>query len=94
MVINIQLHRKQREAEDQEMLNALVNDVTSGALRKRQSAKEGLGKGLDLYDSDEEAEAMLRRIRSQMGLNSKKKKSEFEEGTLGALGKFNKKYLL
>ena len=73
-------------AEDQEMVDALINDVTSGALRKRQNARDGVGKGLDIYDSDDEAEAMLRRIQSQMGMTSKKK-SGAEESSLAALGR-------
>jgi hypothetical protein len=67
-------------------VDALINDVTSGALRKRQSGRDGVGKGLDIYDSDDEAEAMLRRIQAQMGISSKKK-SEVEDGSLAALGK-------
>lgn len=80
-------------AEDQELVDALINDVTSGALRKRQSARDGFGKGLDIYDSDDEAEAMLRRIQAQMGMSSKKKPT-FEEGSLAALGKYFLKFFI
>ena len=74
-------------AEDQEQIQALLNDVTTGALRKRHARDES-GMGLDLYDSDEEGEAMLRRIRAQMGMGITKKKEgeEYEDGSLASLG--------
>ena len=84
--LDLMLFRQQMAAEDQEMVDALINDVTSGALRKRQNARDGIGKGLDIYDSDDEAEAMLRRIQSQMGMTSKKK-TDIEESSLATLGR-------
>ncbi|KAJ3354781.1 hypothetical protein HDU91_005742 [Kappamyces sp. JEL0680] len=79
-------YQQQVAAEDQERVNTLINDVTSGALRKRQ-ARDDAGMGLDLFDEDDEAEALLRRIRAQMGMGSSRKKvgEEYEEGSLAAL---------
>jgi hypothetical protein len=89
----IELHRKQVLEEDQENINNILNDVTSGNMRKRRGRKiDSNGQGLDLYDSDEENEAILRQIRKRMGLQSRKKDKE-EDGTLSALGNFELKQL-
>ena len=64
----------------------MINDVTSGALRKRKSVRDGSGKGFDLYDSDDDSQAILRRIRQRMGLGNSQNKNEEEVGTLAALG--------
>lgn len=72
-------------------MQALINDVTSGAMRKRKSkcvvnqgGKDGSGKGLDMYDSDDETEALLRRIRAQLGVGQSKRDEEFD-GSLKSL---------
>jgi hypothetical protein len=64
----------------------LINDVTSGALRKRKSVRDASAKGLDLYDSDEENEAILRRIRQQMGFSGDKRREIEDPGSLISLG--------
>jgi hypothetical protein len=46
--------------------------------------KDGSGKGLDMYDSDDETDALLRRIRAQLGVGQSKKDEEFD-GTLKSL---------
>jgi hypothetical protein len=71
----MELHHQKLAAEDQNMVNTIINDVTSGAYRKRKSLREG-GMGLDLYDSDEETEAILKKIRQKMGLNYNSKTGE------------------
>jgi hypothetical protein len=71
----MELHHQKLADEDQNMVNNIINDVTSGAYRKRKSLREG-GMGLDLYDSDEETEAILKRIRQKMGLNYNSKTGE------------------
>jgi hypothetical protein len=74
--------------KDQTDISNILNDVTSGALRKRRGKRlDPNGKGLDLYDSDEENEALLRQIRKRMGFVEKSKKSKDEnEGLLKSLG--------
>lgn len=74
--------------QDQNDITNILNDVTSGALRKRRGKRfDPTGKGLDLYDSDEENEALLRQIRNRMGLQaSKKNKKDEDEGPLQILG--------
>ncbi|KAH6590720.1 hypothetical protein BASA50_009183 [Batrachochytrium salamandrivorans] len=59
------LHMKQVLAQDKSEFEALLNDVTSGNLRKRGRRNDPLGKGYDIRDSDEENEELLRRIRDQ-----------------------------
>lgn len=71
--------------KDQVDITNIMNDVTSGAMRKRRGKRiDPNGKGLDLYDSDEENEALLRQIRKRMGVQASKKKGE--EGLLQTLG--------
>ena len=65
----------------------MINDVTSGALRKRKSNREASAMGLDLYDSDEETEAILRKIRMQMGVNTNRSKEKHDSGSLISMGK-------
>jgi hypothetical protein len=74
--------------KDQIDISNILNDVTSGALRKRRGKRlDPNGKGLDLYDSDEENEALLRQIRKRMGFVEKSKKSKDDnEGLLKSLG--------
>ncbi|KAI8899616.1 MRC1-like domain-containing protein [Globomyces pollinis-pini] len=82
----MELHHQQLADQDAIDVNALINDVTSGALRKRKAGRDESGKGLDLYDSDEEGEAILRRIRQQMGfVGSKKRVVDEDQSTLDAL---------
>ncbi|KAL5033252.1 hypothetical protein RTP6_001245 [Batrachochytrium dendrobatidis] len=59
------LHLKQLLEKDKSEFEALLNDVTSGNLRKRGRRNDPTGKGLDMHDSDEENEELLRRIRDQ-----------------------------
>jgi MRC1-like domain len=73
--------------KDQTDISNILNDVTSGALRKRRGKRlDPNGKGLDLYDSDEENEALLRQIRKRMGLQASKKRKNEDEGPLQSLG--------
>ncbi|KAI8916040.1 hypothetical protein EDD86DRAFT_253319 [Gorgonomyces haynaldii] len=65
---------KQLLETDQQAIKSILEDVTSGAYRKRRRRIDPDGKGLDLYDSDEENEALLRQIRKRMGLSIRKKK--------------------
>jgi hypothetical protein len=71
----MKLHHHTIAENDKKAVDALINDVTSGAYRKRRGAGN-FGNGLDLYDSDEEAEAILNRIRQRMGFVGTKKKDE------------------
>jgi hypothetical protein len=80
----IDLHHEQIAKRDAEEVAALINDVTSGALRKRKSGRDI--KGLDLFDSDEETQNILRRLRQQMGFHGARKKDE-DVGGLASLGK-------
>ncbi|KAL2916827.1 hypothetical protein HK105_203606 [Polyrhizophydium stewartii] len=59
------LHMKQMLDKDKTEFEALLRDVTSGNLRKRAKRNDPSGKGYDIEDSDEENEAILRRIREQ-----------------------------
>lgn len=71
--------------KDQVDITNILNDVTSGALRKRRGKRvDPNGKGLDLYDSDEENDALLRQIRKRMGLQQARKNSS-EQGTMQTL---------
>jgi hypothetical protein len=69
----LQLHHDELVSRDAKEVTALINDVTSGLMRKRKTADE---KGLDLDDSDEENKDILRMIRKQMGLGNKRKQEE------------------
>ena len=55
-------------------------------MRKRKSGRESSAMGLDLYDSDEETEAILRKIRMQMGVNVNRSKEKEDSGSLKSMG--------
>ncbi len=68
----------------------MLNDVTSGALRKKgfgvaaRMSRLGLTKGLDYEDSDDD-DAILQRIRSRLNQYGKREAEEdFLEGMEGA----------
>lgn len=72
--------------KDEKDVANMLHDVTTGAFRKRRGKRfDPNGKGLDMYDSDEENEALLRQIRKRMGFQTSHK-DKFENGTLKALG--------
>ncbi|KAJ3160253.1 hypothetical protein HK101_000947 [Irineochytrium annulatum] len=57
----VELHRKQVLEADSKAVETLLNDVTTGNLRKRSARKED-SRGFTLSDSDDD-EALLRKIR-------------------------------
>lgn len=60
------LHMQQELEKEKTEFEALLHDVTSGNLRKRARMADPSGKGYDIHDSDEENEALLRRIREKI----------------------------
>ncbi len=83
---------QQMEEQDKKALDTLLNDVTSGALRKRgfgvKSRAARMNGLLDLDDSDED-EAILERIR-----NRHKRPGGEEEEDMNGLEKYGKPLII
>ncbi|KAI8803404.1 MRC1-like domain-containing protein [Cladochytrium replicatum] len=81
----VELHRAQMQEQDEAEIRELMNDVTSGNLRKRAAHRESArsGKGFELSDSEEENELLLRKIRKRSG-----KRRKQEGGDDGATFQF------
>ncbi|KAJ3210564.1 hypothetical protein HDU67_005195 [Dinochytrium kinnereticum] len=58
----VELHRQRELDDDSKLVESLLNDVTSGNLRRRLAGRNEASKGFTLSDSDDEEE-LLRSIR-------------------------------
>lgn len=65
---------------DAEQVKQVLEDITGGFKKKR-------ARGIQFYDSDEEGEEILKKIRAQMGFNAKKKKEDQNKDKLSQLCK-------
>ncbi|KAJ3262501.1 hypothetical protein HK103_000030 [Boothiomyces macroporosus] len=63
---------------DAEQVKQVLEDITGGFKKKR-------ARGIQFYDSDEEGEEILKKIRAQMGFNAKKKKEDQNKDKLSQL---------
>lgn len=59
----IELHRDQEQQQHDKEVSELINDVTTGNLRKRMAKRHRNGQGgFDLMDSSDDDEALLRKL--------------------------------
>lgn len=61
----LKLHREQVQQEHEKEITELLNDVTSGNLRRRKARRSKNGHGGYLEDSDEDDELLLAKIRGK-----------------------------
>ncbi|KAJ3093470.1 hypothetical protein HK100_006598, partial [Physocladia obscura] len=73
----MELHRKQILDEDSKLVEEMINDVTTGNLRKK-ARRNHFGKGFTLSDSDDE-EALLRHLK-RAGARKFARNSDFDSG--------------
>ncbi|KAJ3310447.1 hypothetical protein HDV04_005027 [Boothiomyces sp. JEL0838] len=74
----LDIHHQQLAEMDAEQVKQVLEDITGGFKKKR-------ARGIQFYDSDEEGEEILKKIRAQMGFNAKKKKEDQNKDKLSQL---------